>query len=259
VGVVSLTYSQASGTVFALGTTAVTVTARDAAGHVTTKSFNVIVRDTIAPVLTLPPTQTVAATSTSGAIVTYPAATATDAVGVVSLTYSQASGTLYPVGTTKVTVTAKDAAGNTATGTFDVVVTPAVATCTDEDDDSEHHGQQTGRHGDDNECDDDDDDNEHHCDNHRDDGRSTAAKSGSRGKSDDHDNCGKKDDKEHDGKKDDDKKGDGKKNETELRGPGSGNAIVGPRLATVTPPAPVPAPVKVAPPAPAKVVSPAKR
>jgi hypothetical protein len=227
----------------------------------------VVVRDTIAPVLTLPPTQTVAATSASGAIVAYPAATATDAVGVVSLTYSQASGTLFPVGTTKVTVTAKDAAGNTATGTFDVVVTPAVATCTDEDDDSEHHGQQTGRHGDDNECDDDDDDDEHHCDSHRDDGRSTAAKSESRGKSDSHDNCGKKnDDKQGDGKKN-----DGKKNESELRGPGSVNAIVGPRLATVTPPAPVsapvkvvlpapaPAPVKVVPPAPAKVVSPAKR
>jgi hypothetical protein len=240
VGVVSLTYSQASGTAFALGTTAVTVTARDAAGHLTQKSFNVIVRDTIAPVLTLPPTQTVAATSASGAIVTYPAATATDAVGVVSLTYSQASGTLFPVGTTKVTVTAKDAAGNTATGTFDVVVTPQVATCRDEDDDSEHHGQQTGQHGNQNDCDDD-----HRCDDQRGDARSTAGKNESRRKSDSHDNCGDK----RDGKKNDGAKKDG----IELRGPGSSSAIVGPGRAIVAPPAVVSAPVRVVPPAPAKV------
>ena len=44
---------------------------------------------------------------------TYAAATATDAVGPVTITYSKASGSLFAVGTTTVTVTATDAYGNT--------------------------------------------------------------------------------------------------------------------------------------------------
>ena len=43
--------------------------------------------------------------------------------GVVPVTCSPAPGTRFPVGTTTVTCTAKDAAGNTRTSTFDVVVT----------------------------------------------------------------------------------------------------------------------------------------
>ena len=49
---------------------------------------------------------------------TYAAATATDAVGPVTITYSQASGTLFPLGVTTVTVTATDGAGNTTTKTL---------------------------------------------------------------------------------------------------------------------------------------------
>ncbi len=45
-------------------------------------------------------------------------------MGVTSLTYSANSGTLFPAGTTTVTVTAKDAANNTGTATFTVTVTP---------------------------------------------------------------------------------------------------------------------------------------
>lgn len=43
--------------------------------------------------------------------------------GVVPVTCAPAPGTRFPVGTTTVTCTAKDAAGNTRTSTFDVVVT----------------------------------------------------------------------------------------------------------------------------------------
>jgi len=68
------------------------------------------VADTVAPLLTVPVTQTAEATSAAGAIVDYPAASATDAVGPVSITYSQASGTVFGLGTTHVTVTATDAA-----------------------------------------------------------------------------------------------------------------------------------------------------
>ena len=104
-----------------------TVTAKDAAGNTATGVFDVIVRDTTAPVLKLPATQTVEATGPSGASVNYPPATATDAVGVVSITYSHESGTTFALGTTHVTVTAEDAAGNTATGGFDVIVRDTTA------------------------------------------------------------------------------------------------------------------------------------
>jgi uncharacterized repeat protein (TIGR01451 family) len=67
----------------------------------------------------------VSATSASGAIVSYPAATVSDAVDAAPVvTYSQASGTLFPIGTTTVTVTATDAAGNSSTCSFTVTVTP---------------------------------------------------------------------------------------------------------------------------------------
>jgi len=87
----------------------------------------VVVVDTTAPLLTVPATQTAEATSAAGALVGYPAASATDAVGPVTITYSQASGSLFGLGTTHVTVTATDGAGNASTGSFDVVVRDTVA------------------------------------------------------------------------------------------------------------------------------------
>jgi hypothetical protein len=84
------------------------------------------VQDTTAPALTLPADQTLEATSAAGAVATF-AATATDAVGVSSLTYSAASGSTFPIGTTTVTVTAKDAAGNTTNGSFTVTVRDTIA------------------------------------------------------------------------------------------------------------------------------------
>ena len=127
VGVTSLTYSAASGSTFAIGTTTVTVTAKDAAGHTTTGSFTVTVADTIAPVITVPVVAATEATSALGAIVNYAVATATDAVGLTSLTYSKASGTTFAIGSTTVTVTAKDAAGNTSTKNFTVTVKDSTA------------------------------------------------------------------------------------------------------------------------------------
>ncbi|SJZ53391.1 choice-of-anchor A domain-containing protein [Sediminibacterium ginsengisoli] len=193
-----LTYSKASGSVFPIGTTVVTVTAKDAAGNTSTATFNVVIKDVQAPVLNIPaditanygsvinlgnatasdnagisaqgitnnapavfplgvtmvtwsvtdvngntttavqkvtvvdatpPVITVPAAisrnndnNACGAVVTY-TVTATDNSGIAPvLTYSKASGTSFPVGTTVVTVTAKDAANNTSTATFNVVV-----------------------------------------------------------------------------------------------------------------------------------------
>ncbi len=130
----TIIYSQNSGTAFPLGTTTVNVTAKDAANNTSSGSFSVIVQDTTAPVVTVPANITAEATSASGAPVSYPAATATDAVGVTSLTATAASGSTFPIGPTTVTVTAKDAANNTSSGSFTITVrdttAPAIASVT---------------------------------------------------------------------------------------------------------------------------------
>lgn len=78
--------------------------------------------DRTPPEITVPADVAVEATGDTGALVNYPAANATDPNGITSLTYSKASGTLFPIGTTTVTVTAKDAANNTSTGSFSITV-----------------------------------------------------------------------------------------------------------------------------------------
>lgn len=119
--------SPPSGSTFPIATTPVDVTATDWAGNVASGSLNVTVRDSTAPVVTPPGNVTVHATSPAGAVANYPAAGANDVVGVASILYSQNSNTLFPVGTTTVTVTAKDAANNAGTGSFTVTVTPLTA------------------------------------------------------------------------------------------------------------------------------------
>jgi hypothetical protein len=93
------------------------------AGGTATASFNVIVIDTVPPVLTLPNTIHASATSPSGAAVTY-SATATDAIsGIATVTCDPASGSTFPIGTTTVQCSAVDASFNTRFGQFDVIVT----------------------------------------------------------------------------------------------------------------------------------------
>lgn len=78
--------------------------------------------DTDPPVLTLPGNITLAATSPAGAVATY-AASALDAIsGSVAVTYSIASGSTFPIGTTTVEVSATDDLFNAATGSFTVTV-----------------------------------------------------------------------------------------------------------------------------------------
>lgn len=116
--------SHASGSVFPIGTTAVTMSAEDEFQYITEESFDVVVKDTTAPQVTPPANVTVHAASSSGANASFGTAFATDAVGVSSISYSPASGAHFPVGTTTVTVTARDAANNAGTATFTVTVTP---------------------------------------------------------------------------------------------------------------------------------------
>ncbi|HYR93545.1 MAG TPA: HYR domain-containing protein [Methylomirabilota bacterium] len=122
VGPVTISYSQASGTIFPLGTTTVTCTATDASANASSATFQISVVDTTRPTISAPPTQTFEATSAAGAIVSYVGCTATDTVGPVTISYSQASGTTFPLGDTTVTCTATDAAGNASSATFHVIV-----------------------------------------------------------------------------------------------------------------------------------------
>lgn len=88
--------------------------------------------DTTPPVLSLPSDLTTSATGPNGAQVTF-TATAADAVsGAVPVSFSPASNSLFPLGTTTVTATATDQAGNVATGTFTVTVVASAPTITTE-------------------------------------------------------------------------------------------------------------------------------
>lgn len=123
-GVLAATCTPGSGAVFPLGTTTVTCGATDANGASVSGTFAVTVIDTTPPAITTPGAITQTASTTSGAVVTF-AVTANDLVsGAVTPACAPASGTLFPVGTTTVTCSAQDAAGNGATAAFAVTVLP---------------------------------------------------------------------------------------------------------------------------------------
>ncbi len=78
--------------------------------------------DVTPPVLALPANIAAAATSVAGAAVSF-TASATDLVdGARAVSCVPASGSTFPIGTTRVTCSASDASGNQATGFFDITV-----------------------------------------------------------------------------------------------------------------------------------------
>ena len=119
----------ASGATFALGTTTVTCNHTDAAGNAAAATgFTVEVVDTKPPVIAAHADVTATATGDSKALVTYTPPTATDIVdGAVPVSCTPASGTWFNVGTTAIHCQATDTAGNTATSTFNVIVSYAFA------------------------------------------------------------------------------------------------------------------------------------
>jgi len=128
-----VTCTPASGGSFTLGTTNVSCTARDAATNTSAaKTFDVIVRDTTAPTLTVPGSPiTTDASGVSGATVSF-SVSATDAVTAtpsIVCTASGAktgvvtSGATFAIGSTTVSCTATDGATNASTAkTFTVTV-----------------------------------------------------------------------------------------------------------------------------------------
>lgn len=121
----------ASGSTFPIATTTVHCSAHDPVGNTTGGSFTVTVKDSTAPVLSLPPSITVNATGPSGTAVTF-VATATDLVdGHDPVICTPASGRTFPIGVTSVHCTAADAAGNSSSGSVTVTVRGATAQLVD--------------------------------------------------------------------------------------------------------------------------------
>jgi uncharacterized repeat protein (TIGR01451 family) len=100
-------------------------TATDAAGNSSSAVQTITVTDPVAPTISCP-ADIVAFlplhTPDVSMAVSYPAATASDNCTTPTVTYSQASGSVFPVGTTTVTATATDWAGNSSSCSFTVTV-----------------------------------------------------------------------------------------------------------------------------------------
>ena len=130
--------ANASGS-YPVGVTDVSFTVADAAGHQASCDTAITVRDTTPPAITCPQSVTVECQGGLQSEVTLPDATATDVCQpsglVITNSYTpngaSASGS-YPVGTTVVTFTAMDAAGNQSSCQTSVTVadtTPPVINC----------------------------------------------------------------------------------------------------------------------------------
>jgi hypothetical protein len=132
-----VTCTPPSGSTFPIGTTTVTCTARDMSNNTSMCSFTVTVVDTMPPRVTCPTLDPVPANEMCQAAVPdiRGLVIATDdctPAGGLLITQNPAPGTVVGVGTTVITVTVTDAAGNSATCTTNFVVvdaTPPVVTC----------------------------------------------------------------------------------------------------------------------------------
>jgi hypothetical protein len=130
----------ASGITLLGGSNVITITARDAAGNTSTDTLTVTYNapDTTAPVATITTPTSVATYSTSTTPLTV-GGTASDAVGVTQVTWANdrggsgtatgttswsVSGIVLQSGSNVITITARDAAGNSATDTLTVTYTP---------------------------------------------------------------------------------------------------------------------------------------
>lgn len=101
-----------------------TYRATDAAGNSATCSQTITVNDITPPTLTCPANITTPTpTGTCTAVVTFTPTATDNCGGVITITSLPASGTVFAMGTTPVTVTATDVCGNSSTCTFTVTVT----------------------------------------------------------------------------------------------------------------------------------------
>ncbi len=124
--ITNLTSGLASGASFTVGITPVTYTVTDLAGNTASCTFNVTITDAIPPVLTCPGDLTInnPIPTACTAVVMLPQPSITDNCpgATVSQTGGLPSGGEFPAGTTIVTFTGTDAAGNSATCSYNVTV-----------------------------------------------------------------------------------------------------------------------------------------
>ncbi len=126
-----------SGSFFPVGTTPISYTASDAANNTVSCSFNVIVTDDEAPVVSNCPGNINVTTGpgsvSCGTLVNWLAPTATDNCGTVTTMSTHNPGAFFGLGTTPVTYTFTDLHSQTSTCRFNVTVTdntpPAISNC----------------------------------------------------------------------------------------------------------------------------------
>ena len=118
------TCDPAAGQVLPLGTTHVTCSVTDSAGASDADAFDVTVVDTTPPALSgVPADINVTTSDPMGRVVTFDDPSASDVVDASPpVSCSPVSGTVFAVGTTPVTCTATDDAGNSSEVRFDVTV-----------------------------------------------------------------------------------------------------------------------------------------
>src|SRR5213078_381070 len=129
---ITLIQSPAAGTLVGVGTNTITVTATDAAGNSATCATSFVVTDNTAPTVICSATPSAFADANCQATVpdVLGGVTASDncsPTNSITLIQSPAAGTLVGLGTNPITVTATDAAGNSATCTTSFVVTDNTA------------------------------------------------------------------------------------------------------------------------------------
>ena len=90
-------------------------------------AYFAFVPDTVAPSLVVPGAITAEATGPSGALVSFAVSATDDLDPDVAVSCSVPTPSLFPIGSTLVSCTAEDAAGNTSTGAFSVVVEDTTA------------------------------------------------------------------------------------------------------------------------------------
>jgi hypothetical protein len=121
-GAKKVTYARRSGSVFPLGKSTVTITAKNKVAT-TRKTFTVNVVDTTPPTLSLPRTVSTIATGAAGATVTYGPLRASDQVDrSMAVACSQPSGGVFALGSTTVSCSTRDDHGNRANAQFVVSV-----------------------------------------------------------------------------------------------------------------------------------------
>lgn len=124
-----------SGDTFPVGVTEVIYTAMDVAGNQVSCSFNVVVIDQSAPVFNDCPSDIeIEADETCSATASWSPPTASDNCdNTVTITESHISGSSFELGTTTITYTATDEAGNSTSCTFNVTVLdstgPEISNC----------------------------------------------------------------------------------------------------------------------------------